>query len=269
MASEESSPPPPPAGALPASGGVCTMDQHCINGGKCEPANDVIDHRHCVCKDGFSGSRCSRYCPLECQNSGYCTIKPKGGALGDREQTPTYHISDYMCKCPAKFSGDLCEIPYTNCGDQTRCYHGGECLGTLTTTTTTNEQDDLSVVNEPCRCLPGYTGVSCEIVIPDYEEEVGKFQVTTPAGKWNLSSVILFVSFSIISLGYFFWRRRRRNTMNFNEYPAGDDEQEESSNFRDDTERYNYDDCSQQRSVRKWTPREDDSSHKVFELHLI
>jgi hypothetical protein len=221
------------------------MDQHCMNGGKCEPANAIIDHRHCVCEEDYSGPRCSRYCPLDCQNKGYCTVKPRGGALGDQEQTPTYEISDYMCKCFDHFVGDFCEVPYTNCGGKTRCYHGGECISA------SNE-----AVFKPCRCPPGYSGTFCEIVLSDYSVDIKKSEFTT-ARNLTRSSAILVSCFSIISLGWFLWRRKQSRTCSFTEF--GEDADEDESAFMDEMKRYSHDGSSQQ----------DYSSHKAFELHLI
>lgn len=185
---------------------VCTFDQHCMNNGLCHPANDHIDHRHCVCPEGFSGPRCADYCPLTCQNEGYCTLKPKGGALGNQDQTPTYKDEDYICKCYPQYTGDFCEIPYTNCGDQHRCFHGGECISS----------------EHSCRCPAGYTGDSCEEVSDEPSSSTvapGTFipnepqgsQLTKENGKSNSAArPTLLILFTLLLVGCLFWRRRRR-----------------------------------------------------------
>lgn len=132
---------------------ACTMNQHCLNGGTCNvvPATST-GYRTCHCQDGYSGPRCSQYCPLDCQNGGYCTKIPHGGVLGIEEPIASFDPSDYMCKCFGHYTGTVCEIPFTNCGDQVRCYHGGECILT----------EDLI---HQCQCPSGYTGESCETVV--------------------------------------------------------------------------------------------------------
>jgi hypothetical protein len=158
------------------SSDICTIDSHCLNGGNCMPANEVTSFKHCHCKDGFSGPRCSRFCPYDCMNGGYCTVTPQGDAIGLQEQTPTYDPEDYMCKCFGHFTGKLCDIPYTNCGDEERCYHGGQCL----------LGEDMK---HKCSCPGGFTGDSCETTVQGLQGE----KMTEQGRKTMLVSSILVV----------------------------------------------------------------------------
>lgn len=178
---------------------ICTMDQHCMNGGSCESANEEVDHRHCICAKDYSGTRCSHFCPLQCQNGGYCTLKPRGGALGVQEQTPTFNAEDYMCKCFGHYAGESCEIPYNNCGDNTRCYHGGECI----------QRDSKEYSSDqPCRCQPGFGGPSCDTRIsPAVKNDIEVVNGMRKSGKWMLTLFMLAAGVVIAR----FWHRRRRD----------------------------------------------------------
>jgi hypothetical protein len=165
---------------------ICNVDSHCLNGGKCMPANDVTNFRHCHCQDGFSGPRCSRFCPFDCQNGGYCRVTPLGAATGLREPSGPYNPDNYMCKCFGHFTGSLCEIPYSNCGDEERCYNGGRCvLG-----------EDMV---HRCSCPQGYGGNSCETPVAvkadsEIVTEEGKIVITV------LSIMLLFLGATLFIL---------------------------------------------------------------------
>lgn len=156
-----------------ADGDKCKMDAHCLNGGSCLPDNeDKLGKKRCFCQEGYSGPRCSRFCPLDCQNGGYCTLIPKGGALGLEEQTPTYDPADYMCKCFGYFKGTLCEIPVVKCGGSGECQNGGTCI-------------DTDAGARECRCEEGFSGDSCQDeTILTLEEE---------KRTWVAPAVLLFL----------------------------------------------------------------------------
>ncbi len=232
---------------------VCTMNQHCMNGGTCVSANDVYDHRHCVCQDGFSGPRCSHFCPLECQNGGFCTLTPRGGALGDQEQKPTYHASDYMCKCHGYFMGNTCEIPYSNCGGQTKCFNGGKCSSNVDGT-------------HSCQCPPMFTGDSCENV--SLEEEVTNMEVEdtnlTGVKAWDASFSISMLFFVFVLLvGYLACRYGRRAFR----FSYSDEEQGVADSIlKDEMRRMNF---KEPASVRKWSSEKNGYNNRGVELNLI
>ena len=138
---------------------TCEQDQDCYHGGECK-AVDGTGSKNCVCQEQYSGLRCERFCPLPCANGGRCMERkedslhyledfPEGMEDMDKNLTP--YLNDYMCHCKGLFTGHLCNIPYTNCGDMTRCYFGGECR--------------KDTENEPCKCPGGYSGSFCEAVV--------------------------------------------------------------------------------------------------------
>jgi hypothetical protein len=149
------------------------------------PANDVTNFRHCHCQDGFSGPRCSRFCPFDCQNGGYCRVTPQGGASGRQEQTGPYSSNDYTCKCFGHFTGLLCETPYENCGDEERCYNGGQCV----------VGEDMI---HRCTCPRGYGGESCETHVavkaePEALPEEGIVAITVLAIMVLMMGAALFI----------------------------------------------------------------------------
>ena len=114
---------PSSSGALNRTVDVCTLNGQCLNGGTCEPADNTTPARHCHCADGYSGSRCEVYCPLNCMNGGLCTRTPQG-------MTSSLELAtgDFYCKCYGRYAGPLCETPFSNCGHAQRCYNGGTCI---------------------------------------------------------------------------------------------------------------------------------------------
>jgi len=217
----------------------CVMNQHCMNDGTCVKVEDEDtettttdsnnsnnnngSHRYCVCREGFSGPRCSRYCPLECLNGGYCTMKSTGGVLGIEDFDPTYIDSDYVCKCRGHFTGQNCEIPYQNCGNNIRCFHGGKCL--LSTNVHTSgeggdnnnnkkkneDSEEIPVSIElPCQCQSGYTGPYCENEVSSEdtkeEEDVEGFKTISKGGR---STIIILIVCSIMMLIFLAVKRYR------------------------------------------------------------
>lgn len=156
---------------------MCTLDAHCLNGGECMPPNEGTNFKHCHCQPGFSGPRCSRFCPLECKNGGYCTVTPQGSALGLQEQIPTYDPNDYTCKCFGHFAGPNCDIPYVNCG-KSRCFNKGVCL-----------VGDKML--HQCSCPKAFGGDSCETELSEDSPALSK------GGK----NTVLVISIMLACLG--------------------------------------------------------------------
>jgi hypothetical protein len=144
------------AGEWHRVGDTCDKDAHCLNGGICRPADkDEGSHRHCHCQAGFSGARCEHYCPLACQNGGYCHHLghdiPK---FGDNQDV---NLNDYQCKCLGYFTGSLCEIPFENCLDRKQCFYGGKCRQIRKPT-----ESGGAYIGSYCECPEGRHGDACE-----------------------------------------------------------------------------------------------------------
>jgi hypothetical protein len=141
-----------PPTTLPHS--YCISDQNCLNGGVCALPDAESLVKHCHCPAGVTGHRCEHYCPLACENQGHCYAVDGGpsSTFSDPVENPTTH---YACKCLGYFQGKLCETPYQNCADKSRCLNGGQCRLVSTTGT-----------ESICECPPGYGGASCEQQVP-------------------------------------------------------------------------------------------------------
>jgi hypothetical protein len=238
---------------------LCTMNQQCLNGGKCVDANESVAYKHCECAEGYSGPHCSRHCPLQCQNGGYCTFNPRGGARGDQDQNPSHRPSEFICKCHGYFMGTLCEVPYTNCGNQVQCLNGGTCV--------TNSEDG----SHSCQCPEEYTGEVCETPLPKEEEAVltssESMELAGPMGMTAVgtSSVRILLCFVLlvggVLSGYFIGRRkgwtwRRKENTNYNE-------DEEALMMQAGVRRINF---KEPASVRYWSSS---SRNGGVELNLI
>jgi hypothetical protein len=126
----------------------CSQDSDCHNGGTCVKSDSTEGELHntesgseggyCKCKQGFmSNPDCAGdYCPLVCKNGGTCR-------LADGED-----FSEPHCDCRTPWQGDLCEIPYVTCPDQTtKCINGAICE-----VAEADEGDDKTLYN--CVCNP-------------------------------------------------------------------------------------------------------------------
>ena len=236
---------------------TCTMNQNCLNSGTCEPPNNEIDYNHCVCQPGYSGLRCSKYCPLECQNKGVCTWKPTGGAVGNQAHSLSFDPSDYICKCYGRFTGRLCETQYSNCGSQTKCYHGGECIPI---------DDHAYAQGHRCRCPSGYTGVWCETRIDPNAD--GPFK--TGAGVGSFSVFMVFVVSVLLLLCVRCCPRLRqwRRRVKFQEF-AGESVDDEVDAIMRDVLGSNHN-SSQPLSLLKWPAKEKlHTQRKGVELHNL
>jgi hypothetical protein len=173
---------------------VCASDVQCLNEGRCQlvdhSLNDVGGddkgdgsnvHRHCVCKTEFGGSRCEKFCPLNCLNGGYCRFNTDSDMTNYHERFDA-NPQDYACQCLGYWAGTFCEIPYENCSDGRQCFHGGTC-------------EDRGKVGKSkqktvCTCPEGFKGRSCEVDLS--VKEVGKSSGKSSgksAGKSSSSSL--------------------------------------------------------------------------------
>jgi hypothetical protein len=129
---------------------TCDNNYQCANGGICAPPNESHPNTYCHCAVGFAGVLCDSYCPLQCQHGGYCRYHPMTEPHRfDNDRNP----ADYICQCFGLFEGALCEIPYTNCGDGSKCYNGGVCRHTT---------GNGGVKATFCDCPSGFGGAACE-----------------------------------------------------------------------------------------------------------
>ncbi|CAB9530517.1 neurogenic locus notch homolog protein [Seminavis robusta] len=135
---------------------TCNNDTQCENGGVCAEPNENHSYKYCHCAVGFAGIRCNSFCPLQCQNGGYCRYhqmsEPRFQVELDRNP------DDYVCQCFGLFEGKYCEIPYMNCGDGTKCYNGGTCLF-------------RAGAKSVCECPPGFGGEKCQSTVAATDSE--------------------------------------------------------------------------------------------------
>lgn len=186
-------------------GDTCEKNAHCLNGGICRPADkDDGIHRHCHCQGGFAGSRCEHYCPLDCQNGGYCHhIKHATPTFGDNQDVNT---NDYQCKCLGYFTGSLCEIPFENCSDRKQCFYGGKCRQIRRPT-----ESGGDYIGSYCECPTGRHGDACEFA--DVEVNVQGDDTDKPLDKSEriLSGLVVgAVMFLLTLIGSSLMVRRAR-----------------------------------------------------------
>jgi hypothetical protein len=185
---------------------TCTLDVHCLNGGTCQQDDAV---QQCRCPDDYGGSRCEQHCPLQCANGGRCYELHPGreSTLESVAGDDTDVLGDFYCDCRGLFTGHLCDIPYANCGDLTRCFNGGACKHS-------SRQD-------PCDCPDGFGGRFCEIYSlwggddETADETVIKDIDSCTSGKSGggkaLLSILTVLTVSVAAtLGFFVWRLRRQ-----------------------------------------------------------
>ena len=183
----------------------------CSNGGRCYVvSHDQHDHDHHLehqqehnPQNHGGGSQKQKdepshdeFMTLDLANPSDTNPKESGTNDGDDEST---NFQDYACHCKGLFTGSLCDIPYTNCGDMTRCFYGGKC--------------QLDSITEPCQCAPGYMGRYCE----QYNENGGtsNFEQVTDGSSssskkpWPLLLGSIGLG-SILGIAAFIWKERRR-----------------------------------------------------------
>ena len=153
-----------PATTIITNRDLCDNDTQCLNGGVCNDPNEESGHAHryCHCAVGYVGDRCQSFCPLDCQNGGYCRYQET--AEPSRQNEKDRNPDDYNCHCFGLFQGRYCEIPYMNCGDGTRCYNGGSCQ-LQETNPVGNARTAAGATPHTCDCIEGFGGPSCQSVL--------------------------------------------------------------------------------------------------------
>lgn len=215
---------------------TCQRDDDCLNEGTCSSASGA-SVRQCQCQEGYSGLRCEKFCPLQCANEGRCFAKkgdassnsvtqtnhnamfadasPELAKTGRNSGHADVYFNNYACHCKGLFTGYLCDIPYTNCGDMTRCFYGGEC------------QPDNEI--EPCKCAEGYSGRYCELFgawdddgdsqaglveFPRVDELPDQEPQSSAKKSWPIILGALGIG-SVIGLALFIWtQKKQRRRMN-------------------------------------------------------
>lgn len=189
---------------------VCASDVQCLNEGKCQLVDhaetdvnidgniDGDQHRHCVCKPEFGGSRCEKFCPLNCLNGGYCRFNSDKSTMSYHERFDANPL-DYSCECFGYFKGTFCEIPYENCSDGRQCFHGGQCTAAK------------SKKKTACACPEGFSGGNCAVDL----SMVKLGRASSSSNKSNRAGPIvagIFVPIIAIALIYavVVYRRRRK-----------------------------------------------------------
>jgi hypothetical protein len=94
-----------------------------------------------------------------------------------------------MCRCVGYYAGDLCQVPYQNCPNATRCFNGGSCT-----------------LEGGCNCPAGYRGAACETI--------GVEETSFPNSKAGRASVgvissLLLAVVVVVALLLLRIRRRR------------------------------------------------------------
>ena len=230
------------------------MDSHCLNSGKCvTPATSSVSDdeqqsqpqqpqfKYCQCQEGYSGPRCSRYCPYDCQNGGIC----RTGKAATSQASPTSiqgdstknnQNGDYYCKCHGHYTGLLCEISYVNCGKEegTRCYNGGQCV--------IDDRNDLTTGDHYCNCPKGYEGPSCEeyVMTTGEKSTFNNDKNMTEEGKTAITVMLILMVFLVTTL-FILLRRKRRSArlppkfIIFEDYhPSEGDNDQQHETYRDE-----------------------------------
>uniref|UniRef100_A0AC35U9S5 EGF-like domain-containing protein n=1 Tax=Rhabditophanes sp. KR3021 TaxID=114890 RepID=A0AC35U9S5_9BILA len=112
---------------------LCTASD-CSNNGICVGTKAAFS---CMCKIGFTGTRCEKTPYPLCQNS-YCS---NNGICFGTTEAP-------FCACNLLYSGKTCDKVAENLCDMSDCSNSGLCTGTKS--------------KYSCLCAPGYSGARCE-----------------------------------------------------------------------------------------------------------
>ncbi|XP_022105685.1 fibropellin-1-like isoform X2 [Acanthaster planci] len=173
------------------AGATCSVDidecssNPCGVGNACE---DDINGYACICRPGFTGTHCDDhidYCsPSACQHGATCSNTGVGyqctcaaGFAGHDCETNVDECASrpcqnggvcvdldngFMCFCLAGFKGQLCEVSISSCS-----WSGGPCDVDINGCQSQPCQHKALCIDDidgyQCVCLPGYTGVHCEI----------------------------------------------------------------------------------------------------------
>ncbi|KAE9538509.1 hypothetical protein AGLY_005608 [Aphis glycines] len=166
------------------SGKVCNIDvdecnsNPCFNGATCI---DNIASFSCSCPIGFTGKLCETDID-DCEVRNHCELNINDCIhnLCENNGTCIDGIKDYSCKCYAGYTGKNCEVDINEC-ESNPCQFGGTCLE-HSNISLYNQKDNnnLSAIFQQefnyatangfeCLCLPGTTGIKCEIDINECE----------------------------------------------------------------------------------------------------
>ena len=187
---------------------LCDNDTQCLNGGVCADPNEQSGHAHryCHCAVGYVGDRCNSFCPLDCQNGGYCRYQET--AEPSRQYEKDRNPADYMCHCFGLFEGRHCEIAYMNCGDGTRCYNGGACQQPSTQSignTVGNARTAAGLTPHTCDCPVGFGGPTCQTVLDILPSSSNVVDQVKEGFQGNKTALICGILFMIIFFAVCSW----------------------------------------------------------------
>ena len=174
----------------------CDRNEDCHNGGLCKFDADA-GVSVCECPERYFGRKCTRYCPLQCQNEGICRFN--GDDIGDGHlYGQDMNADHYECKCRGDFTGKFCEAPFESCPDGTKCLNGGECA-----------EENGNSTTYRCICPFGLDGKRCE------GNEETRTYTKGPVAKEPVSdggiAGIVIVSLAVaVSVMILVWIRRRK-----------------------------------------------------------
>lgn len=174
---------------------TCDRNEDCRNGGHCKfDAKQGIST--CQCADRYFGLKCSRYCPLTCQNDGICRFKEDSGE--EYLYGLDTNVDHYECKCLGGFAGRQCEAPVVACPDGTSCLNGGECT----------EKGPNSTIYK-CTCPYGIDGEHCEGT-----EEARTYRkgpvMKEPVSEGGIVAIVIVSLAVVVAIGLYIRMRKRR-----------------------------------------------------------
>jgi protein crumbs len=180
-------------------------ERPCLNNATC---SDEINSFTCYCQAGFTGTRCEvniDECePEPCLNGGACvdginsyTCLCEGTGfegfncetnINECASDPCVHnstcidlINDYSCDCFAGYEGKMCELDVQECAEAP-CLNDGLCFEKSNVSLYMSDMPGLPAFFETeffysqaegyvCSCMPGYTGINCEVNINECESK--------------------------------------------------------------------------------------------------